>query len=105
MSWIALEDEVNVILHCLDRESIRGPVNSVAPSPVTNTEFTKTLGVVLSRPTVFPMPAFGARILFGEMGDALLLSGQRVHPEKLIAEGYGFRYASLEQALRQILKK
>jgi NAD dependent epimerase/dehydratase family enzyme len=70
---------------------------------VTNREFTKTLGKVLSRPTIFPVPAFGARLAFGEMADALLLSSTRVVPERLEKAGYSFRFAELEGALRHVL--
>ena len=105
MSWIDLEDEVNVILNCVSRDSFRGPVNSVAPFPVTNQEFTRTLGRVLSRPTLFPLPAVAARLLLGEMADALLLSSQRVEPAKLTAEGFHFRHRNLEGSLRRILGK
>jgi uncharacterized protein len=104
MSWIDLEDEVEIILHCLEKESIRGPLNSVAPSPVRNAEFTRTLGRALSRPTLFPLPAFVARGLLGEMGDALLLSSQRVDAAKLLSSGYTFRHTNLEDTLRGILR-
>ncbi len=77
----------------------------MAPVPVTNAEFTKTLGKVLSRPTIFPIPVFAIKLLFGEMGEALLLGGQRVAPERLVAEGYEFSYPQLEQALVHILEK
>src|SRR5215212_2863493 len=83
MSWIAIEDVVNGLKFLIADESTSGPVNFVAPSPVTNAEFTKTLGRVLSKPTLFPVPEFGVRLAFGEMGDALLLSGQRVEPAVL----------------------
>jgi uncharacterized protein (TIGR01777 family) len=103
MSWIDLEDEVGVILHCLSHESLRGPVNSVGPSPVTNAEFTKALGRALSRPTIFPLPAFMARVILGEMADALLLSSQRVEPTKIEAAGFRFQHTNLDQTLRRIL--
>jgi uncharacterized protein (TIGR01777 family) len=103
MSWIDLEDEAGVILHCISHDSTRGPVNSVGPSAVTNLEFTKTLGRVLSRPTVFPLPAFAARLMLGELADGLLLSSQRVEPAKLTAEGFAFRHRNLEETLRRIL--
>jgi hypothetical protein len=103
MSWIDLDDEVQVILHCLQNESLKGPVNSVGPSPVTNSEFTKALGRVLSRPSVLPLPAFAARLILGEMADALLLSSQRVEPTSLLASGYVFRSTNLEETLRRIL--
>jgi uncharacterized protein (TIGR01777 family) len=103
MSWIALDDEVAAIQFILTNPNIGGPVNLVAPNPVTNAEFTKTLGRVLSRPTIIPMPAFAARLLFGEMADALLLASTRVVPQALTASGYHFRYAELEPALRHLL--
>ena len=105
MSWIALDDVVGVIKFALASDALRGPVNVVAPNPVTNAEFTKTLGKVLSRPTLFPIPAFGLRLAFGEMADALLLSSQRVEPVKLKQTGYHFRYSELETALRRVLSK
>jgi len=104
MSWIDLEDEVQAMFHCIEKESIQGPVNSVAPSAVTNAEFTKTLGRALSRPAIFPLPAFMARAMLGEMADALLLSSQRVEPAKLLATGYAFRHTNLEETLRRILR-
>jgi uncharacterized protein (TIGR01777 family) len=103
MSWIALKDVIAGIEFALSNETLKGPVNFVAPNPVRNAEFTKTLGKVLSRPTIFPIPAFGVRLAFGEMGDALLLSSQRVKPKRLTEAGYQFKYASLETALRHIL--
>jgi len=105
MSWIALDDEVAAIQFILASPNIAGPVNLVAPKPVTNAEFTKTLGRVLSRPTIFPMPAFAARLAFGEMADALLLSSTRVLPQALTAAGYVHRYPELEPALRHLLGK
>ena len=103
MSWIALDDVIRGIEFALVNESIRGPVNFVAPHPVTNAEFTKTLGKVLSRPTIFPIPAFAIKLMFGEMGEALLLGGQRVAPERLVGGGYEFSYPQLEAALAHIL--
>ena len=105
MSWIALDDAVGAILHTMGTESLRGPVNAVAPQAITNREFTKTLGRVLGRPTVFPLPAFAARLAFGEMADELLLASQRVEPAKLLASGYQFRFPELEAALRHLLEK
>jgi uncharacterized protein len=105
MSWIDLNDEIGAIRHILTNESVRGPVNSVSPNPVTNVEFTKTLASVLSRPAIFPMPAFAARFVFGQMGEELLLGSQRVEPAKLMASGYVFQKPDLQQALEQILKK
>jgi NAD dependent epimerase/dehydratase family enzyme len=79
-------------------------VNTVAPNPVTNAEFTKALGQVISRPTVLPMPAFAAKLVFGQMGEELLLGGQRVRPAKLLESGYTFKYPELETALRHLLQ-
>lgn len=102
-SWIALDDAVGAIHHALCEESIRGPVNAVAPNPVSNAEFTRTLARVLRRPTLLPVPAFAARLAFGEMADALLLAGARVMPARLQASGYRFRFPDLESALRHLL--
>ncbi len=104
-SWIALDDLVGVIHHVLVNEGLRGPVNAVAPRPVTNRELTKTLGRVLWRPTLLPMPAFAVRLLFGEMGNDLLLGSTRVEPARLLASGYAFRFGELEAALRHVLGK
>jgi uncharacterized protein (TIGR01777 family) len=105
MSWITLDDVIGGLRFALANETLSGPVNFVAPNPVTNAEFTKTLGKVLSRPTLFPIPAFGVRLVFGEMADALLLSSQRVEPERLKTTGYEFQYRTLEGALGHALKK
>jgi uncharacterized protein (TIGR01777 family) len=105
MSWIALADAVGALDFALEQNSLRGPVNYVAPNPVTNAEFTKTLGRVLSRPTLFPIPAFGVKLIFGDMGEALLLGGQRVKPAQLDANGFQFQYPQLETALSSILKQ
>jgi uncharacterized protein (TIGR01777 family) len=105
MSWIALDDVIDGIKSVLNNEALRGPMNFVAPNPVTNAEFTKTLGKALSRPTIFPVPAFGARLVFGEMADALLLSSQRVEPKRLKEAGYQFQYLNLEDALGHALSK
>jgi uncharacterized protein len=102
-SWVALDDVVGAIHHCLMNERISGPVNVTAPSPVTNYEFTKTLGKVLNRPTIVPMPAFAARLALGEMANELLLASARVMPNRLSESGYEFRYPTLEGALRHLL--
>ncbi|HEY6332258.1 MAG TPA: TIGR01777 family oxidoreductase [Blastocatellia bacterium] len=107
MSWIEIDDLVSVIRFALRSESesgaLEGPVNAASPNPVTNTEFTKTLGKVLSRPTLFPVPGFALRAMFGEMADAALLSGTRAVPEKLESAGFKFTYPELESALRHAL--
>jgi uncharacterized protein (TIGR01777 family) len=105
MSWIALDDLLGIIHHALTSDTLQGPVNAVAPQPVTNVEFTTTLGRVLARPTLLPMPAFAARLAFGEMAQELLLASTRVVPASLLASGYGFRYPELEGALRHLLGK
>lgn len=105
MSWVALEDAVGIIQHVLKDDKLEGAVNAVAPTPVTNYEFTKTLGKVLSRRTIFPMPAFAARLIFGEMADALLLSSIRVAPKRLLESGYKFRFTNLESALKTLLAR
>lgn len=105
MSWITLDDVVGAIQHVLSRESLKGPVNLVAPKPVTNLEFTKTLGKILHRPTIFPMPAFVACMAFGEMADELLLASTRVEPKKLLTSGYQFRHPELEGALQGLIGK
>jgi len=103
MSWIALDDVVNGLKLLIEDNSIHGAVNFVAPNPVRNTEFTKTLGRVLSRPTFFPVPAFAARFAFGEMADALLLSSQKVKPSVLEDKGFSFSWPTLEPALRHLI--
>ncbi len=104
-SWIALDDVIQAIRFVLAKEKIAGPANLVSPHPVTNREFTKTLGRVLARPTLLPMPAFAARLAFGEMGEALLLEGARILPRTLAEANYSFLYPSLEPALRHLLGK
>ncbi|HJP92450.1 MAG TPA: TIGR01777 family oxidoreductase [Pyrinomonadaceae bacterium] len=105
MSWIGLDDVVNGLKFVIEDNSMHGPVNFVAPNPVTNAEFTATLGRVLSRPTLFPVPAFAARLAFGEMADALLLSSQKVDPDILEDRGFPFYWPSLEPALLHILNR
>lgn len=104
MSWIAIDDSVEAIHFCLTHDAIQGPVNVVAPDAATNAEFTKTLGRVMHRPTVLPMPAFVVRGLFGEMGEALMLSSSVVSPDVLKTNGFSFRFPVLEPALEYLLK-
>jgi NAD dependent epimerase/dehydratase family enzyme len=103
MSWITIDDAVGAIEHALTNDALRGPVNVVAPEAVTNYDFTKTLGSVLSRPTIFPIPKFAARLAFGEMADATLLASQRVEPARLKESGFVFKYPELKGALRHVL--
>ncbi len=99
MSWIDRRDLIRVIVFLISNTSMKGAVNATAPTPVTNAEFTRTLAAVLRRPAIFPMPAFGARLLFGEMAHELLLNGQRVIPEKLLQAGFEFTHTELASSL------
>jgi uncharacterized protein len=103
ISWITLDDLVRAIVFALQAAALSGPVNATAPEPLTNREFTKTLGRLLHRPTVATMPSFAARLAFGEMADEMLLSGSRVAPRALQAAGFAFQYPELEPALRHVL--
>jgi uncharacterized protein (TIGR01777 family) len=103
-SWITIDDEVEAIMHCLTNEQVRGPVNATGPEPVTNAEFASTLGKVLHRPALLPVPRFAlAARLGGEAADVMLLAGQRVLPAKLEATGFRFRHRTLEEGLRSVL--
>lgn len=102
LSWIAIDDVVGVIQHVMNGD-LRGPVNAVAPVPVTAREFAKTLGRVLGRPALLAMPALAARLALGEMAKEVLLASQRAEPRLLVASGYPFLYPTLEPALRHLL--
>jgi len=103
MSWIHINDMVGAILHCINNPQIGGPVNATAPHPVSNAEFSTCLGVALNRPARLPMPALMVKLLFGEMGEELLLQGQYVLPNKLLVSDFQFQYPDLEQALQQVV--
>src|SRR2546425_1867116 len=103
-SWIAIDDVVGAVRHLLASTQVRGPVNVTAPTPVTSREFARTLGRVLGRPALLPVPAFALRLLFGEAADAALLTGSKVVPAQLQASGYAFLYPHLEAALRHLLR-
>jgi uncharacterized protein (TIGR01777 family) len=103
LSWISLDDAAGAYLHALAREDLSGPVNAVAPNPVTNTEFTAALARVLRRPAFLHAPAFAPRLVLGEVADELLLISMRVHPARLLETGYRFRFPELEPALRHTL--
>lgn len=105
MSWVTLEDVVEIVGYALTTGSLSGPVNVVSPDPARNADFTAALGRVLHRPTLFPAPRFALRLALGEMADALLLSSQRVLPRKLQALGYPFAHQSLELALQSVLRR
>jgi uncharacterized protein (TIGR01777 family) len=103
MSWIALDDHVGAVVHLLTSD-LSGPVDLTAPNPVRNAELADTIGTVLRRPTIVPVPAFGPRlVLGGERADALLFEGQRVLPRRLLADGYTFAHPTLDGALRAVL--
>jgi uncharacterized protein len=104
MSWVAINDLVGILHHAITCESLQGPVNAVSPNPVTNSVFSKTLARILVRPSSFSLPAFAARIAFGEMANETLLAGANVSPEKLNKSKYKFQFPELESALRHILK-
>ncbi len=104
MSFIALPDLVELIQFLISNSEISGPVNAVAPNAVTNKEFTDTLGHELHRPTIFPVPSFGAKLLFGQMAEEMLLSGARVKPKKLLNAGFKFQYPQIDSAVSAALK-
>ncbi|MGE3401639.1 MAG: TIGR01777 family oxidoreductase [Vicinamibacterales bacterium] len=101
-SWIHVDDWVGMVRWAIDHASVSGPVNLTAPAPVTNREFAKTLGRVLRRPALLPAPAIALRVMLGEMADALILTGQRVLPQRAIDAGYAFRFPTLEPAVRDL---
>ncbi|GDY21913.1 epimerase [Verrucomicrobiota bacterium] len=102
-SWIALEDAVNAIFHLLETEALAGPVNLVSLEPATNREFTAALGAALRRPTVLPLPAFAVKLLFGQMGEEVLLSSTRVKPARLLETAFQFTRPHLDAALAHAL--
>lgn len=104
MSWIAIDDLIKIFHFALENENAVGAFNATAPNPVQNEEFTDTLGEVLHRPTILPLPAFGVKMLFGEMGETLLLEGARVIPQKLLDAGFGFEFPKLKEAFEHVLK-
>ena len=103
ISWIAIDDVIQAIKLAIEDASIHGALNVVSPNPVTNEEFTKTLGHVLNRPTALAIPPFAARLAFGEMADEMLLASQKVIPKKLANAGFVFKYPELEPTLKHLL--
>jgi NAD dependent epimerase/dehydratase family enzyme len=104
MSWIGLDDVVGAFHHVLQQETVSGPINVTAPEPVSNAEFSATLGRVLSRPAILPAPAFAVRLLMGrEMAEETALAGIRALPARLLTSGYRYRHEALEDALRHCL--
>lgn len=103
ISWVALDEIPYVVEHVIKNEQIKGAVNVVSPQAVSNAEFTKVLGEVIHRPTFLPVPGFAIRLLFGEMGQNLLLEGSHVLPSRLRESGYQFRHADLKTALKEVI--
>ncbi|MGB6595945.1 MAG: TIGR01777 family oxidoreductase [Candidatus Acidiferrum sp.] len=105
MSWVALEDVTEILRLTIENGNARGPINVISPQPVQNAQFTKTVARVMHRPALFPAPAFALRLALGEMADALLLSSQRVLPQRLQKLGYEFRYSDLATTLTKLLDR
>jgi uncharacterized protein len=103
LSWIHIDDMVGAVHHILKTDSLQGPVNMVAPKPVTNADFTRVLASVLSRPAILPVPAFAMQLALGQMAEEVLLASERVDPAKLSASGYEFHYSDLQSALTSLL--
>jgi hypothetical protein len=103
MPWISIEDIVGIFNFALEND-VSGVLNTTAPNPVTNYEFTKTFGSVLNRPTILPLPAFAIKLMFGEMGETILLQGCRVIPKRLQELGYKFKFEKLEDAFKAVIK-
>lgn len=104
MSWISLDDIISIINFFIEHEELKGAFNLTAPNPVTNEQFTKALGHALSRPTVLPIPEFAIKLLFGEMGETLLLQGARALPKHLEDAGYKFKFTDVETAMKHVLE-
>ena len=106
ISWISLDDLLGIILHAINNESIKGPINAVVPGPVTNADFANTLAAILSKPAKFNIPSFIVKKVFGELADAALLASTRVVTSDILQKtGYQFRFLNLEMALRHTLGK
>jgi uncharacterized protein (TIGR01777 family) len=104
LSWIHMQDMINLLIFLIDTDAVKGPVNATAPNAVTHKTFAKLLANALKRPAFFSMPEVIVKILFGEAAE-LLVEGQNVYPEKLIAKGFDFRFSQLDSALRDIVNK
>lgn len=104
-SWISMDDLMGIFLHIIGHSEIQGPVNAVTPNPVTNRVMTKVLGRALYRPTIFPIPSFVVRLIFGEMADEMFLSSTRAAPNILVQTGYSFLYPDLKGAINHIIEK
>lgn len=104
MSWVHIDDVVSAAIHALKTPALQGAVNLAAPNPVTNAEFTKTLGHILGRPALFSVPRMALRVMLGEMSE-FVLSSARLQPHKLTESGFRFRWHTIEEALRDVLGK
>ena len=104
-TFISARDLARGIVHCLETDSLQGPVNMCAPYPCTNKEFTKALGEVMSRPTLLPFPGFAVSLLFGEMGNEMLLGGVKAVPKKLVDTGFEFLHPTIKDALSSAMKE
>lgn len=102
MSWIHIQDYLNILLLCLENQNIQGAINATAPNPVTNLDFTRNYARILKRPAFMTMPGWALKLLLGQMAEELLLAGQRVIPQKLIDLHFSFEYPNIDMALRQI---
>jgi len=105
MSWVHLEDWIGMVRLAIVNDSIRGPMNVVAPAPVTNRAFSHALGQALHRPSVMPLPEFVVRLMFGELADGALLASQNVAAEVAQASGYTFRHTDVQEALQSIFSR
>ncbi|MEW5008443.1 MAG: TIGR01777 family oxidoreductase [Cycloclasticus sp.] len=103
MPWIHLDDLVGIILHCIEKPTLRGAINGTAPAPVSNEVFVRALATALKRPCILPVPALLIKLLMGQMGEELLLSGKKVMPKKALQSAYKFQYESLDAALLNII--
>jgi uncharacterized protein (TIGR01777 family) len=103
MPWVHLDDLVGIIIYCINNDNLKGPGNGTSPNPVINQVFTKTLGLALKRPTIFPMPKVVIKLLMGQMGEELLLVGKKILPQKVLDAGYDFKYKTLDEALKNIV--
>lgn len=102
VSWVHIDDVVRAVFHVLEHQTFQGPINVVSPSPVTNEQFTKTLGTLLKRPTPFPVPRFLMKAMFGEMAEVVFLASTRIEPRRLLESGFSFQFQTLESALSSL---
>lgn len=104
-SFISARDAARAIVHVIENPKLSGPVNLVAPTTATNAQFTSALGQILSRPTIIPLPAFAVKLLFGEMGEEMLLGGVKATPKKLLESGFEFQHETIDDALNSAMKE